>query len=153
MPVHRLHIEKSGSVYAYRSELDVWWSERQSMLEAGQEPVKKHNLWIGVFGVTAATAFTLLMVAMDLGGIRTWLKGIGTPQIHSLAVLPLQNLSSDPVGACQRVLDRYSRSLVSFLFWCPFQFFLRKFRSRKLQERRSPARWTHSIPVFASCSS
>ena len=52
------------------------------------------------------------------------------------------------IGACQRVLDRYSRSLVSFLFWCPFQFFPRKFRSRKLQERRSPARWTPQHPGF-----
>ena len=35
-------------------------------------------------------------------------------------------------GACQRRLDRCSRNLVSFCFWCPFQVFPRKFRARKL---------------------
>ena len=33
LPVHRLHHEKLGSVYAYRSELDAWWTGRRSKLE------------------------------------------------------------------------------------------------------------------------
>lgn len=33
LPVHRLHHEKLGSVYAYRSELDAWWKGRRSKLE------------------------------------------------------------------------------------------------------------------------
>ena len=32
-PVHRLRHEKLGSVYAYSSEVDAWWSARGSLLE------------------------------------------------------------------------------------------------------------------------
>ena len=34
LPVHRLHHEKLGSVYAYKSELDAWWTGRRGNLEA-----------------------------------------------------------------------------------------------------------------------
>jgi adenylate cyclase len=34
LPVHRLVHEKLGSVYAYRSELDAWWSSRGASLAA-----------------------------------------------------------------------------------------------------------------------
>ncbi len=33
LPVHRLQHHKLGSVYAYRSELDAWWSSRHTELE------------------------------------------------------------------------------------------------------------------------
>jgi TolB-like protein/Flp pilus assembly protein TadD len=33
LPVHRLHHEKLGSVYAYKSELDAWWRDRRPVLE------------------------------------------------------------------------------------------------------------------------
>jgi TolB-like protein/Tfp pilus assembly protein PilF len=33
LPVHRLHHEKLGSVYAYKQELDAWWSGRRERLE------------------------------------------------------------------------------------------------------------------------
>lgn len=34
LPVHRLVHDKLGSVYAYRAELDAWWAERRTRLEA-----------------------------------------------------------------------------------------------------------------------
>src|SRR5215471_17355740 len=34
LPVHRLQHDKLGSVYAYRAELDAWWAERGTRLEA-----------------------------------------------------------------------------------------------------------------------
>jgi TolB-like protein/Flp pilus assembly protein TadD len=37
LPVHRLVIGKLGSVYAYRSELDKWYRERQPSVESGQQ--------------------------------------------------------------------------------------------------------------------
>src|SRR6202023_3244022 len=37
LPVRRLLIGKLGSVYAYRSELDKWYRERQPSVESGQE--------------------------------------------------------------------------------------------------------------------
>ncbi len=33
LPVHRLRHDKLGSVYAYKSELDAWWSARREELE------------------------------------------------------------------------------------------------------------------------
>jgi len=38
MPVRRHQHEKLGSVFAYRSELDAWWNQRQKVLEAEREP-------------------------------------------------------------------------------------------------------------------
>jgi eukaryotic-like serine/threonine-protein kinase len=37
LPVHRLHHDKRGSVYASRAELDAWWTSRRRTLEAEPE--------------------------------------------------------------------------------------------------------------------
>jgi Tol biopolymer transport system component/predicted DNA-binding transcriptional regulator AlpA len=37
LPVHRLHHEKRGSVYAYTSELEAWWDSRKSNCAAPDE--------------------------------------------------------------------------------------------------------------------
>src|SRR5882757_9257303 len=37
LPVRRLQIGKLGSVYAFRSELDKWYRERQPAVENGEE--------------------------------------------------------------------------------------------------------------------
>lgn len=39
LPVHRLVLDKQGSVYAYKSELDTWWTDRRPRLE--QEPLEE----------------------------------------------------------------------------------------------------------------
>src|SRR5689334_19571925 len=41
LPVRRLQIGKLGSVYAYRSELDKWYRERQPHAENGEEDAEK----------------------------------------------------------------------------------------------------------------
>src|SRR5713101_1400832 len=41
LPVRRLQIGKLGSVYAYRSELDKWYRERQPHAENGEEDVEE----------------------------------------------------------------------------------------------------------------
>jgi len=41
LPVRRLVIGKLGSVYAYRSELDKWYRERQPQAENGEEDIGK----------------------------------------------------------------------------------------------------------------
>ena len=33
LPVHRLQIDKHGTVYAYKSELDAWYKDRQPTIE------------------------------------------------------------------------------------------------------------------------
>ncbi len=34
LPVHRLQLEKQGAVYAYKWELDAWYTERRPHLES-----------------------------------------------------------------------------------------------------------------------
>src|SRR5216684_2874703 len=41
LPVRRLLIGKLGSVYAFRSELDKWFRERQPPAESGEEDAEK----------------------------------------------------------------------------------------------------------------
>src|SRR5258708_31309650 len=41
LPVRRLQIGKLGSVYAYRSELDKWYRERQPQVENGEDDTAK----------------------------------------------------------------------------------------------------------------
>ena len=47
------------------------------------------GLLVGAFLLTVVLGF-------DVGGARRWLRRQSNPTIHSLAVLPLQNLSGDP---------------------------------------------------------
>jgi TolB-like protein len=58
-------------------------------------PVKKKR-WGLLVGVTVA-ALSVLLLALNVGKLRTRIfPHSGSPVIHSLAVLPLQNLSNDP---------------------------------------------------------
>jgi TolB-like protein/DNA-binding winged helix-turn-helix (wHTH) protein len=66
---------------------------------AGQTETGAHRRWIAVLaGAGIVTLILGLLMGSTLGGVGTrvraaWTK---TPQIHSLAVLPLRNLSDDP---------------------------------------------------------
>ncbi|MEO8659324.1 MAG: tetratricopeptide repeat protein [Bryobacteraceae bacterium] len=40
LPVHRLHHEKLGSVYGYKSELDAWWKSRGTKLDLQPQPAE-----------------------------------------------------------------------------------------------------------------
>src|SRR5215472_12420684 len=33
LPVHRLHHDKRGSIYAYKQELDAWWQLRKASID------------------------------------------------------------------------------------------------------------------------
>ena len=48
LPVHRLQHEKLGSVYAWKSELDRWWSSRRGQLEADAAAEASRGASIGV---------------------------------------------------------------------------------------------------------
>ena len=74
MPVHRHVHDKLGSVYAFRSELDVWWHGRRSHLahqqtEEPPEVAKPRRLVLtGVF--VASVAVILAAVVWFLGPFR-----------------------------------------------------------------------------------
>jgi TolB-like protein/Flp pilus assembly protein TadD len=113
MPVHRHLHAKRGSVYALSDELDAWMASRRlrpdegeampeaemsaaaemSAVESGVTPVvaSKARLWWVLAGVACAG----LVLAAWLG-FRHRATVMVQPKIHSLAVLPLRNLSGDP---------------------------------------------------------
>ena len=38
LPVHRLELDRQGSVFAYRQELDAWWASRgQTITKTGEQ--------------------------------------------------------------------------------------------------------------------
>jgi TolB-like protein len=106
MPVHRHVHDRGGSVYAFRSELDVWLESRklrQAPSTTGRtaEPVETATIDVNPgTGVArrwplAAGAAALILATVGYlflsGRLATKAETVG-----SLAVLPLQNLSGDP---------------------------------------------------------
>jgi TolB-like protein len=123
LPVHRIGNQKGGSVYAYKHELDAWWESHKldtdpselkdkerpqafaEILETASGPTicpdgtarraitttrlvhKSFWLWslAAIAGVLAAT----------YGGQHAVRRDATFQRIHSLAVLPLENLSGD----------------------------------------------------------
>jgi len=88
----------------YRLIAPVEWVDREQRASAEQlkadtvrvTGARNHKLWIvGSLVASAALLFVLLGV-FDVGGLHKRLGASAGPQIHSLAVLPLRNLSSDP---------------------------------------------------------
>ena len=47
-------------------------------------------------GLLGGALLLAIFLGFDIGGAREWLRSRGAPPVRSLAVLPLQNLSSDP---------------------------------------------------------
>ncbi len=71
-----------------------------AMQAPASDPAKETGVrrwWTGAVAVGAVILLSLLLIAVKGSPLRKWLIGQdGIPSIHSLAVLPLQNLSSDP---------------------------------------------------------
>jgi TolB-like protein/Tfp pilus assembly protein PilF len=109
LPVHRHLHDKLGSVYAFRSELDVW--SRSRRLRHGQtndrvteteaassssgSPENERSRWARQW-VMAAGLTTLAVIAIVYGVYRSRVASAPGAEIRSLAVLPLENLSGDP---------------------------------------------------------
>jgi len=74
LPVRRLGQDRTGSVFAYKSELDTWWKTRSRQLNSESDvetsespaPVKRGNVRLVVAAgvVTAAVAASLLALAV-----------------------------------------------------------------------------------------
>lgn len=98
LPVHRHPHQKRGSVYAFKAELDRWWNDGHSHLEpsTSKPSLSKGSpraILLAVSGLLALAAGILLLSP----GLRHRLWGTAAPPgIHSIAVLPLVNLSGDP---------------------------------------------------------
>jgi TolB-like protein/Tfp pilus assembly protein PilF len=105
LPIHRLALEKRGSVYASRAELDQWWESRKTLVELeAKEPAAKGVPSADAEPATSGSRLRWAAVAavavLALGtGIAFWKlrpHSGAAGRIHSIAVLPLRNLSGDP---------------------------------------------------------
>jgi len=143
MPVHRHVHDKLGSVYAFRSELDAWWADRglrlapqqargvettatPAALEEDEDshphvPIDlEHHasprqlLWahrrlvlggVVALGLVVTIAYVLPFGQRAADRIR--------PEIRSLAVLPLDRLSGDPVQ--EYLADGMTEALITGL--------------------------------------
>src|SRR5262249_17011432 len=107
LPVHRHQHQKAGTVYAVKSELDVWWKERQRRVEAPFTPPRreqdlpqaKTRLPIP-FNLRRPFALTLALLAL-LGTGSYLSRQVIFPKPKApngkmmLAVLPFANPSGD----------------------------------------------------------
>ena len=124
MPVHRHVHDVRGSVYAFRSELDVWLESRRLRLEQERRisarlrqpsrlcpPSITEDLSAGAGSCWARRRASVAAATYLLLSHRV----VTTPAIsvRSLAVLPLQNLSSDP--AQEFFVDGMTEALIGRL--------------------------------------
>jgi hypothetical protein len=89
LPIHRhLHAKKS-SIYAYASEIDLWWTADRTQRAVNPVPAPRRRLaWV-------LAAICLALVAAGAGWIALGDRLSGRPAagaITSIAVLPLANL-------------------------------------------------------------
>jgi TolB-like protein/Flp pilus assembly protein TadD len=96
LPVRRKVHKKQASVYAYRRDIDAWWHEGRRHLEQGDR--RGSSKWLAKALAGLGVASFILIVVLNLGGIRSRLRGnvAAARPIGSIAVLPLENLSKDP---------------------------------------------------------
>jgi len=109
LPVHRHPHKKKAGIYAYQAEIDVWWRdghERLKQMEEAQDAAAEEPpttaaapFWKRPWArAILALALTGIVVAgLMAGRLRERMFGkTPTAPIHSVAVLPLENLSRDP---------------------------------------------------------
>ncbi|MDP8979806.1 MAG: hypothetical protein M3O35_04355 [Acidobacteriota bacterium] len=79
LPIHRLHHDKRGSVYAYKRELDAWWELRKEIIEvddrspAGSEPpapVSRGPAMPGPVWMVAGMVLAVVLFACLWGWVR-----------------------------------------------------------------------------------
>ena len=104
MPVHRHVHDKRGSVYAVPEELNAWLENRRPQLD-GQgeaEDLHSHPSAARTNGAPSSRVWWVVAAAVVLLAVVGYVAWRGheradtAPQIRSLAVLPLRNLSGDP---------------------------------------------------------
>lgn len=93
LPVHRHVHRKSGSVYAFKFELDAWWDNRRPQMGAAEEKVpnkRSLRLWWVIAIVLVLGAVMAVWVKPLTSGLHKTPSGV-----RSLAVLPFADLSDN----------------------------------------------------------
>jgi TolB-like protein/Tfp pilus assembly protein PilF len=125
LPVHRHAHKQRAGVYAYKPELDAWWGDDHTRLKElerakaarlpwfswfatrGPNPVGDlrerfaahagRGLSWGLIASFSLAGIAALLLWLNTGNLRTRIFARSRPmEIHSIAVLPLTNLSNDP---------------------------------------------------------
>jgi TolB-like protein/Tfp pilus assembly protein PilF len=96
LPVRRHAHKSKASVYAYTSEIDVWWNDGRARLESIENATGGRRQ--RVVGLVAAGLVLLgVGLALNVDGVRDRLLGRSVAgEVTSIAVLPLKNISGDP---------------------------------------------------------
>jgi TolB-like protein/Tfp pilus assembly protein PilF len=90
LPVHRHLHAKKASIYAFTSEIDLWWNRDRTRLE---------RAGVGTRASRRRLAWFLAACSILLAAGAGWVGLSGRPangEINSIAVLPLENLTGDP---------------------------------------------------------
>lgn len=121
LPVHRLLHKKQGSIYAYASELDEWWKQRQVRLQSAETPatavapegssrrltLPRRPVLLTTLGIALLSAASFLLLRSPRSSASP------TPGRLMVAVLPFQNLGG---GAEQDyVCDGLTEDLITEL--------------------------------------
>ena len=98
LPVRRHMHGRLGTVYAHKAELDAWLAQRQPVWKANGREGRAFPYKIVALAAAAVFLIASAVVVLDVAGLRNRLLGLmtGPPRIHSIAVLPLENLSGNP---------------------------------------------------------
>lgn len=96
LPIHRHMHNKRASVYAYKGEIDVWWTRDRLRVEAAEAVTKQSHRRVWAGGFLALTIVLVGLFGVDAFGLRhRWMSPDNGPASITLAVLPLKNLSGD----------------------------------------------------------
>src|SRR6516162_9864002 len=79
LPVHRHLHQSSGTVYAFKSQLDTWWASRKTQLEAIAEPPDE-TLPTGRRSTSAVTRWLIVLgvivLVAAMGTLAYWRKRV-----------------------------------------------------------------------------
>jgi TolB-like protein/Tfp pilus assembly protein PilF len=107
LPVYRHLHQSSGTVYASKAELDAWLLTRTPQTTSAARSREEPAPYLDLQSVGGLRRHVLVAGALVLSGLvayvgpwRSWSAASANPlSIHSLAVLPLANLTGDPAQA------------------------------------------------------
>lgn len=94
LPVHRHTHKSKAAVYAYKSEIDAWWNRDRVRLEKLELSVANKRKYWRLAGAVSALAVVVAAVLV-LSTTRFLRARPAASPPHTIAVLPLHNLSGD----------------------------------------------------------
>jgi TolB-like protein/Flp pilus assembly protein TadD len=132
LPVRRLSHDKQGTVFAYKSEIDAWWRDRETKIaedeKDGETSSAKPSVESGVDAETveharvdvrkrrivlAAIVIGLIVAGAALPVAWRHVRDSIWPSRVMLSVLPFKNLSGDP--DTQRIADGLTEEMFTRL--------------------------------------